>query len=186
MAYFSPFPKISYVFNINGIDQLRVIKDIALNVRFREKILNNIELFDNYVIQDGLSPELISERLYGTPLHHWTIMLVNERFDRYEDFPVSEETLARYTIAKYRTTVDQLDEDILFAPKILYGAFLYRGDYDGLDCDEGTPFSHMVTNLEYETTENEKKRNIRVINPSIITSVTEEIYSMFETYNGTN
>lgn len=184
--YFQSYPKISYVFNINGIDQLRIIKDIVLNVRFRQKILDNVALFDEYVIQDGLSPELISEKLYGTPLHHWTIMLVNERFDRFEDFPVSDETLASYTVKKYRTSDVQLDEDILYAPKILYGQVLYRGDFTGLDCDEGTPFSHRVTNLEYETTENEKKRRIRVINPQIITQVTEEIYSLFEQYNGTN
>ena len=182
--YFEAYPKLSYVFNIGGVEQLRIIKDIVLNVRFRTTILDNIELFDQYVIQDGLSPELISEALYGTPQHHWTIMLVNEKFDRHEDFPMSETALGAYTIKKYRTSPIELDEDILYAPKILHGEVLYRGDFDDIDCDESKPFSHMVTNLEYETTENEKKRYIRVISPLIITQVSEEIYSMFGTFNG--
>lgn len=186
MPYFTPFPKISYVFNIKGVDQLRIIKDIVLNVRFRQKVLDNIALFDDYVIQDGASPEAISEALYGTPLHHWTIMLVNEKFDKHEDFPCSDEVLSQYVIKKYRTSPTEVDEDILYAPKILYGEVLYRGDFDGIDCDVDTPFSHVVTNIEYETTENEKKRNIRVISPSIITQVTDEIYAMFGNFNGTN
>ena len=184
--YFDAYPKISYVFNIGGVDQLQIIKDIVLNVRFRTKVLDNVALFDDYVIQDGLSPELISEFLYGSPNYHWTIMLVNEKFDRYEDFPMSEENLGEYVVKKYRTSPAQIDSDILYAPKILYGETLYRGDYTKLDCDADTPFSHMVTNLEYETTENEKKRRIRVINPQIISQITDEIYTMFNEFNGTN
>lgn len=181
--FFKSYPKLSYIFNINGVDQLRIIKDIALNVRFRSEVLDRIELFDQYVIQDGLSPELISEALYGTPIYHWTIMLVNDKFDRCEDFPCSENALGAYTVKKYRSSPLELDEDILYAPKILYGEILYRGDFDGIDCDESRPFSHMVTNLEYETTENEKKRYIRVISPLIIKQVAEEIYSMFGRFN---
>jgi hypothetical protein len=184
--YFDPYPKISYVFDIAGKRELRVIKDIVLNVRFRQKILDNIALFDDYLIQDGLSPELISEYLYGNPNFHWTIMLVNDKFDRYEDFPMSDDNLGKYVIKKYRTSPAQLDEDILYAPKILYGQMLFRGDFDGLDCDENTPFSHMVTNVEYETTENEKKRKIRVINPQIIVQVADKITSMFDQFNGNN
>jgi hypothetical protein len=182
--YFKPFPKITYPFTIDGVEQLRVLKDVVLNVRFRQQVLDNIALFDEYVIQDGASPEVISEKLYGTPLYHWIIMLVNDRFNRSDDFPCSDDALSLYTYKKYKTSPMELLEDVLYAPKKLYGEVLYRGDYTGLDCDSDAPFSHMVTNFEYEQAENEKKRRIRVISPQIIDQVSEEIYNMFVKYNG--
>jgi hypothetical protein len=85
-----------YDFKLGGAKDdatLMVIRDITHNVRIRKDILSNVVLFDYYHIQDGETPEIISEKVYGSPLYHWVIMMANERFDYIDDFPLSSYAL---------------------------------------------------------------------------------------------
>jgi hypothetical protein len=38
---------------------------------------------------DGDTPEIISEKMYGTPNYHWILMLLNQRYDYINDFPLN-------------------------------------------------------------------------------------------------
>ena len=99
--YFSNFPKIVYDFDLsNGVDY-RVITDITRNVRLRKQILENISVYDFYDIQEGETPEIISEKIYGTPYYHWVIMLANQRYDYVNDFPLTQQELDSFIDNKY-------------------------------------------------------------------------------------
>lgn len=99
--YFANFPKIVYDFDLsNGVDY-RIITDITRNVRLRKQILENISLYDYYDIVEGETPEIISEKIYGTPYYHWIIMLVNQRYDYVSDFPLTQLELDAYIDKKY-------------------------------------------------------------------------------------
>lgn len=99
--YFSNFPQIVYDFNINGKIDYKIITDITKNVRFRKTILENIALYDYYDIRDGETPEIISEKIYGTSEYHWVIMLLNQRYDYVNDFPLTERELEEHIDTKY-------------------------------------------------------------------------------------
>ena len=73
---------------VTGTDY-RLVLDITRNVRFRKALLENITTYDYYDIQDGETPEIISEKIYGTPYYHWIIMLANQRYDYINDFPLA-------------------------------------------------------------------------------------------------
>ena len=99
--YFANFPKIVYDFDLsNGVDY-KIVTDITRNVRVRKQILENISLYDHYDIAEGETPEIISERIYGTPYYHWVIMLVNQRYDYVNDFPLSQLELDSLIDKKY-------------------------------------------------------------------------------------
>lgn len=87
--YFANFPKIVYDFDLEKGTDYRFVTDITRNVRFRKQILENISLWDYYEVQEGETPEIISEKVYGTPYYHWVIMLANQRYDYVNDFPLS-------------------------------------------------------------------------------------------------
>lgn len=104
--YFSNFPKILYDFDLSGKTDYRVITDITKNVRFRKQILENIALYDYYDMSEGETPEMVSEKIYGTPYYHWIIMIANQRYDYVNDFPLSQQELdalidQRYGDKKY-------------------------------------------------------------------------------------
>lgn len=99
--YFANFPKIVYDFDLsNGVDY-KIVTDITRNVRLRKQILENISLYDYYDIVEGETPEIISEKIYGTPYYHWVIMLANQRYDYVNDFPLSQLELDAYIDKKY-------------------------------------------------------------------------------------
>lgn len=99
--YFKNFPKIYYDFDNDTEKKLKVLTDITLNVRVRKKILEKITLYDEYDIQDGETPELISEKFYGTPDYHWVLMLLNERYDYINDFPYNQGELDEHVRLTY-------------------------------------------------------------------------------------
>lgn len=106
--YFSQFPKIYYDFPQDATSTtLQVLTDITLNVRIRKEVLENITIYDEYDIQDGETPEIIAEKVYGNPEYHWVIMLANQRYDYLKDFPMTAAELQEYVTNKYG--VDHID-----------------------------------------------------------------------------
>ena len=99
--YFANFPKIVYDFDLSGGTDYKIVTDITRNVRVRKKILENITLYDYYDIAEGDTPEIISEKIYGTPYYHWVIMLVNQRYDYVNDFPLTQVELDAHLDKKY-------------------------------------------------------------------------------------
>ena len=184
MQYFNNFPTIAYNFEIDGKQTLIAVKDIALNVRVRKEILENITLFDEYDIEDNETFEIISEKLYGKPIYHWTIMLLNQRFDYREDFPLTQLELVRYCEMKY-------GKDHIYDQHVIFGN-LHFEDRNGnivskltqqqftalFPLDDYTEYSRnfeTISNYEYENRVNESKRRIKVLNAKAIDKIVEDI-----------
>lgn len=107
--YFSEFNKIYYDFPDNSPSGrfIQVLTDITQNVRVRKNVLEQITLYDEYDMQDGDTPEIIAEKYYGNPEYHWIILLVNQRYDYINDFPLPMYELEQHTINTYGP--DQVD-----------------------------------------------------------------------------
>lgn len=101
MTYFSELPKIFYDFNIKGVNETRILRDISTNIRFKKDLIQDITLFDEYDIVDGDTPDIISEKAYGSPEYNWVIMLLNDRFDYINDFPLDSGQLDEHITALY-------------------------------------------------------------------------------------
>ena len=102
--YFANFPKIVYDFDLSAGTDYQIVTDITHNVRFRKQILENISLYDYYDMREGETPEIISEKIYGTPYYHWVIMLANQRYDYVNDFPISQLELDTLVAQRYGST----------------------------------------------------------------------------------
>lgn len=164
--YFKRFPVIYYPAIINGVKQYSVLKDITVNVRFVKDFISNITLYDLYDIREGETPEIISEKFYGTPYYHWVIMLLNDRYDYIEDFPVSQNDL-------YRITVEKYGEDNVYSPHHYENA-------QGYVVADNEPLAIEVTNIEYEERMNEKKRTIKIVDASIIERVVDDFVKIIK------
>lgn len=169
--YFANFPKIYYPFQYTGGPRMHVVRDITLNIRPVREILENVVYYDDYDIQDGDTPEIIAERIYGDPLLHWIIMLVNEKYHWQQDFPVPEQFFEEYLVKLYgEGNADRVH--------LLHGRRHYVSP-TGLVVDEGTMGARMISNREYETELNDAKRRIRIVNPSLISIFVKDLQEAF-------
>ena len=98
MAYFDKLPEMLYNFRVgsSGEEKVFVVRDITANVRVLKSVLENISLYDEYDIVDGETPEIVSEKLYDRPDLHWALMIVNQRFDYLNDWPLPYDRLIEY------------------------------------------------------------------------------------------
>lgn len=117
--YFKQFPQFLYDFNYGDRTKTSIVKDITRNVRFRKDILENVTLFDEYDIIDGETPEIISEKFYGTPEYHWVVMLANGKYDYRADFPLPEAVLTKHIADVYN-------------PKLYSSDWYWTTDTDGV------------------------------------------------------
>ncbi len=109
-SYFKDFPQYLYDFNYgNNKTKTKVVVDITRNIRFKQEVLSNIALYDEYDIVDGETPEMISEKFYGTPEYHWVIMMANEKYDYRKDFPLIEPILQKHIAQTYNPVLRSTD-----------------------------------------------------------------------------
>jgi hypothetical protein len=158
--YFKDFPQFAYDFEIGGKTKVLLLTDITRNVRFRKEILSNIELFDEYDIQDGETPEIIAEKVYGNPNYHWVIMLVNERYDYIADFPMPYPQLFQYVQDKYGVGNE-------------YDTHHFVNER-GYIVDQYYVGKLAVSNIDHEERINEEKRRIKLISPQLIDRVMKQ------------
>lgn len=156
--YFKNFGKIVYPIEVNGIKKNVLLTDITKNIRFIQRTLSSIKLFDNYSIKDGETPEIISDLFYGTPEYHWIIMLSNDRYDYINDFPMSQYQLDLMIAETYGEDADS-------------PAYYSK---NGLVVDSGTIGAVVVTNRLHENIVNERKRNIKIIPKDYIGTIVKD------------
>lgn len=161
--YFEKFPKIFYDYEINGETQLKIVTDITRNVRIIKDVLANVTLYDEYDIRDGETPEIIAEKYYGNAMYHWVIMVVNEKYDAVDDFPLPIRELEKHIKEKYG---DNVYEPHHFEDE---NGNIVNENYINV-YGESVP-TFPVSNYEYEERINERKRRIKLISPSILKTI---------------
>lgn len=101
--YFDNFPGMMYDFPVNsdGSNKLISVADVTRNVRFKKEFIDNLNIYELYRMQDGETIEMVSEKVYGSPAYHWILMILNQRYDYIEDFPLSVSALDVVLERKY-------------------------------------------------------------------------------------
>jgi len=154
--YFDNFPSFLYPFNIKNKVEYKLVKDISQNVRVRKEILSRVTLYDEYDIRDGETPEIIAEKVYGSPAYHWVVMLCNERYNYIDDFPMTSTQLENHIDEKYGSAK--------------YDTHHYI-DSNGFIVDSSAATATSVSNYDYEYATNESKRRIKLISSSLLNTI---------------
>jgi len=166
--YFKNFPIIPY--DSVGDLQFKDVTNLLRRVGLRAKLKSNTSLYDTYDVKEGETPEMIAFKLYGDSELHWIILIVNDITDRYHQWPMNFSQFNEYLndkysnpdgIHHYETTQSSGDTKV----KIQIENDVDEDAYTGL-----TP----VTNREYEESEQDAKRTIRLLDPSFVDQFVDE------------
>ena len=158
--YFANFPYI--VYDSVGDGNFKVVTNLLRRVAVRSKVKTNTLLFDTYDVKEGETPEMIAHKLYDDPELHWVILLLNNITDRYHQWPKNTNQFLAYINDKY-SNVDATHH---------YEISQTSGDTT-IKIDIGTdntdyPSASVITNYEYEEDLQDKKRKIRLLDPSYV------------------
>lgn len=102
MDYFTELPAILYP-NLEENDSTRFVAltNILTRSAFLQEIVDNTALFYEYDVRDGETPEIIADKLYGSPKRFWIVLLFNQLNNPYYDFPLTSEQLNSLIESRY-------------------------------------------------------------------------------------
>ena len=168
--YFETFPIIPY--DSAGTYEFKDVTNLLRRVALRAKVKSNALVFDTYNVKEGETPESIADKLYDDPKLHWIIMIVNDISDRYHEWPMTTPQFLDYINEKYTDVnathhyeIEQSSGDSTV--KINIGS-------DNTDY----PAATIITNYEYEESEQDKRRQIRLLDPRFVQDVIDEFESL--------
>ena len=166
MAYFEMFPKLFYDNKGDGKETLQtnLLTRLVLRTDMRDDAFD----FDYYDVKDGETPEMIAHKYYGNVGYHWTILLVNDIVDYYEDWPMSVQKFEAFVKEKYTNPqaihhyeISQTSGDTT----VTIDVGMNTSDY---------PSATAISNYQYEDKLQEKKRQIRLIGTRYIDDFVKE------------
>ena len=162
--YFHNFPTIAYDATGNKIFQ--TVSDILTRVVAKAEVKTRDVLFTKYQVLEGETPEGIAFDYYGKAEYHWIILMLNQYYDRYYDWPMTQRDLQAYVLSKYANPqgihhyeISQKSGNTNTKIKVELA-------------DE--PSASSVTNFVYESTLNENRKMIRLLDSSYLTSFISE------------
>ena len=99
--YFNYFPKTSYYLS-DDTTSLDTVTNIMSRFSIDATSKEQLTMYYKYDISDGETPEIVADKLYGSPEKHWIILSVNNIKNPQFDWPLRYNDLTKYIDIKYR------------------------------------------------------------------------------------
>ena len=173
--YFKQFSKGYYDLKNNGNDTL--VTDLMTRVKVREKVINEISLYDKYDVPSGERPEDTAFKHFGSSEYHWIVLFTNNITDAYYDWPMSEQDFETFIIDKYAEPGAIHHYEVSQSS----GRTSAQGpdDYSYLvEVNSDATGAQSVSNREYEQRLQDEKRSINLLNPAYLTTFIEEFNNL--------
>ena len=169
--YFRQFEKGFY--DLKGDGNLKLVTDLMTRVKVREKVIDEISLYDKYDVPSGERPEDTAFKHFGSAQYHWVVLLTNSITDAFYDWPMSEQNFETFITDKY-SNPDGIHHYELTQSS---GKTKANGpdDYSYLiEVNSDTAGAQSVSNREYEQRIQDTNRQINLLNPAYLNTFIEE------------
>jgi hypothetical protein len=195
-SLFTFHPKISYDLHKNKLP-LRMT-DLTAGFKIVRQLQSNYVVAYEYQIKDGDTPENVADRYYGDGSLDWILLLINNMIDPQWDWPLSNNQLNAFIRKKYGSVSNAMGtsgtavhhyEQILnwektssagsFKPNVKVPERYLVVDLTTFNTLDPT-MKRIVDNFTYEDRLNEKKRSIKILEARYLSSVTQQIESVFD------
>ena len=190
--YFRQLPDFEYVSRLpeSKISDYIKVKNLFKRGFLREDIFQNLAFFTKYKITNNNRPDNVAFDFYGDSNLDWLVLVCNNIINVQTEWPMEQNNLDQYLLNKYgdydtlysgihhyETTEVRNNENIIIVPAGLQVESDYQitfYDYDLETQVTKTPVI-SVTNYDYETSIEDKKRNIFLLKPNYINVVKDDM-----------
>jgi hypothetical protein len=187
--YFRNIPKVKY--DINGAEPNKYLNvtNIMKRISFKPSVIEDITDYYPYRVKDGERPDILSHQKYGTVAYAYLIMLINDIYDPLFDWPLTSQQFEKYLISKYGSVSSAMGTTKYYyqivraevartgtserVPAVKF--IVDETAYDALDSGDRS----TQTQYEWEDELNDNKRDIKLINASLIQDID---YAVKRTY----
>lgn len=198
--YFSNLPTINY----NGINSINITNRATLLDNYKLNASN----FYPYTIQENQTADSIAYDYYGDPNYVWIIYYTNNIIDPYYDWPLFQPDFDNYITSKYGSVANAQNQiaywqqnTVQYYADIYSNQFIPASQYDQLSYPTFVPItSNNVIKIQYwqetsnstpgsswssvdcytdEINRNEQKKNILLLDRTLVPSIQKQLESMF-------
>ena len=151
------------VYDIKGDNVYKLLPDILRRVKLRANIRNGMFMFDNYDVKEGETPEQVAFKWFGDTEYHWIILMTNNITDRYYGWPITQPQFQAHLEDKYG--VGNIDSTHHYEVSQTSGPTSSRDNSHLVEVNSDASGATAVTNREYEEREQDRLRQIRLLDP---------------------
>lgn len=179
--YFKNIPNVQYDINGTEPNNFRAVTNIMQRVKFKSTVIDSISDYYPYYIKEGERPDIVSNEVYGTVAYAYLILLFNNVIDPLFDWPLHTRQFENFIISKYGSVTSAQST-------VKYYYQIVRAEVARTQLSERVPEVKIIVDLnaynslspssrttiseyDYEIEQNDDKRNIRLISPSLIQDV---------------
>ena len=146
-------------------------------VKVREKVSDELSLYDTYDVPSGEKPEDTAFKHFGSASYHWVILLTNNITDAYYDWPMSNQTFETFLKDKYS------NPDGIHHYEVTTSSGKTTGDGPDdyshkIEVNSDATGAQSVSNREFEQRLQDSRRSINLLNPAYLTTFIEEFNTL--------
>lgn len=176
-------PNLLYNISVSPTDTKFIsAKNLWRRAEILREVKSSMVIFNEYVVKNGERPEDLSTRFYKDPFLGWTILVINDIVNYYEQWPKSTRDLNEYVYAKYdnpmatkhyiTTEVKDANENIICPAGKIVPSNFQISYFNGSTTVTANPVV-SITNYQYESDVNAKKERIMMVRPNYIRDFVE-------------
>ena len=183
--YFKNIPNVLYDINGTEPNQFRAVTNIMSRVRFKPSVIENITDYYPYKVLEGERPDIVSYKKYGTVAYSYLILLINDIVDPLFDWPLPSRQFENYIIEQYGSVANAQSTNKYYYQIVRaevaktgiservpeYKIIVDQTTYNSLDAS--VRYAQSV--YDWETEQNDNKREIKIINPDFIQDIDYEV-----------
>ena len=165
-------------YGIKGDKIYKLVPDILRRVKLRANIKNGMFMFDNYDVKEGETPEIVAFKWFGDTEYHWVVLMTNNITDRYYEWPLTQPQFQLHLEDKYG--VGSIDSTHHYEISQTSGPTTSR-DYSHLvEVNSDASGATAITNREYEQREQDRIRQIRLLDRRYLGAFVEEFERLIQ------
>lgn len=167
---FNLYPKINY--KVNDYDLIRGI-DVSYTAKIKDFIKNSKGIkYYPYIVKDGERPDSVSMNFYKTPNYDWIILLLNDMYSVYDDWPKDSRTFDRYIVEKYGS-ISNANSNVKYYLDAK-GNIIDQTTYNNLASSQ----RNLQTDYDYEFNENFVKSRIKLADSLVVNRIVSELNNL--------
>lgn len=171
MSIFNYYPKVT--FKLNDFDSTKAV-DLTTSLKIKDFIKSYRGInYTPYVVKDGERPDNVAFKMYNDPTLDWIILLANDIYNIYEDWPKNSEQFSNYIVDKYGSLSSALSTTKYYYDKSRN--IIDETTHSSLSASEQGPIESVY---EWEARMNLNKSKIRIVSPSLVGAIQSDIKSL--------